>query len=175
MHLGKKISPAEVDFWLDTGKYSNFIDEGLDPKNKSLVFNIDMVRLASIRSAVSNFVRILTRRALPVYFCNSPDSFNLGGKQIYISAKITNKHDFDVAVGIALHEAAHTLLTDFDVIKRAYQNVPPNIYKLSDAKDIRRASMEKFIHGMWNIIQDRYVDRSEEHTSELQSRQYLVC
>ena len=158
MHLGKKISPAEVDFWLDTGKYSNFIEEGLDPKNKSLVFNIDMVRLASIRSAVSNFVRILTRRALPVYFCNSPDSFNLGGKQIYISAKITNKHDFDVAVGIALHEAAHTLLTDFDVIKRAYQNVPSNIYKLSDAKDIRRASMEKFIHGMWNMIEDRYVD-----------------
>ena len=158
MHLGKKISPAEVDFWLDTGKYSNFIEEGLDPKNKSLVFNIDMVRLASIRSAVSNFVRILTRRAIPVYFCNSPDSFNLGGKQIYISAKITNKHDFDVAVGIALHEAAHTLLTDFDVIKRAYQNVPSNIYKLSDAKDIRRASMEKFIHGIWNVIEDRYVD-----------------
>jgi len=157
MRLSKKASPAEVDFWLDTNKYRSFIDEGLDP-SKGLVFNIDMVRLASIRSAVSNFVRILTRKSIPVYFCNSPNSFNFGGKQIYISAKINNKHDFDVAVGLALHEAAHTLLTDFDVIKRAYQNIPPNIYKLSDAKNIRRQTMERFIHGMWNVIEDRYID-----------------
>jgi hypothetical protein len=158
MHLGKKVSPAEVDFWLDTGRYSNFIEEGLDPKNKSLVFSIDMVRLASIRSAVSNFVRILTRRVIPVYFCNSPDSFNYAGKQIYISAKINTKRDFDVAVGLALHEAGHTLLTDFDVVKHAYQNVPRKIYKLSDSKNIRRASMEKFMHGIWNVIEDRYID-----------------
>jgi len=158
MHLGKKVSPAEVDFWLDTERYANFIEEGLDPKNKSLVFSIDMVRLASIRSAVSNFVRILTRRVIPVYFCNSPDSFNYAGKSIYISAKINTKREFDVAVGIALHEAAHTLLTDFDVVTHAYQNVPRQIYKLSDSKNIRRASMEKFMHGMWNVIEDRYID-----------------
>ena len=158
MHLGKKVSPAEVDFWLDTERYANFIEEGLDPKNKSLVFSIDMVRLASIRSAVANFVRILTRRVIPVYFCNSPDSFNYAGKQIYISAKINTKRDFDVAVGLALHEAGHTLLTDFDIVKHAYQNVPRKIYKLSDSKNIRRASMERFMHGMWNVIEDRYID-----------------
>lgn len=158
MHLGKKVSPAEVDFWLDTERYANFIEEGLDPKNKSLVFSIDMVRLASIRSAVSNFVRILTRRVIPVYFCNAPDSFNYAGKQIYISAKINTKRDFDVAVGLALHEAGHTLLTDFDVVKHAYQNVPRKIYKLSDSKNIRRVSMEKFMRGMWNVIEDRFID-----------------
>jgi NAD(P)H-hydrate repair Nnr-like enzyme with NAD(P)H-hydrate epimerase domain len=157
MHLGKKVSPAEVDFWLDTEKYDNFVEEGLDP-SKGLVFNIDMVRLASIRSAVANFVRILTRKSIPVYFCNAPTSFNLDGRQIYISAKITTKREFDVAVGLSLHEAAHTLLTDFGVIRHAYQNIPKNIYKMSDAKNIRRASMEKFIHGMWNVIEDRYVD-----------------
>ena len=158
MHLGKKVSPAEVDFWLDTDRYANFVEEGLDPKNKSLVFSIDMVRLASIRSAVSNFVRILTRKVIPVYFCNAPDSFNYAGKSIYISAKINTKRDFDVAVGLALHEAGHTLLTDFDIVKHAYQNVPRNIYKLSDSKNIRRASMERFMHGIWNIIEDRYID-----------------
>ena len=158
MHLGKKVSPSEVDFWLDVEKYSSFIEEGLDPKNKSLVFSIDMVRLASIRASVANFVRILTRKVIPVYFCNTPDSFNYAGKQIYISAKINTKRDFDVAVGLALHEAGHTLLTDFDIIKHAYQNVPHNIYKLSDSKNIRRASMEKFMHGMWNVIEDRFID-----------------
>ncbi len=158
MHVGRKVSPAEVDFWLDVEKYSNFLEEGLDPKNKSLVFSIDMVRLSSIRAAIASFVRILTRKVIPVYFHNSQDTFNYSGKQIYISAKITTKREFDVAVGLSLHEAAHTLLTDFDVIKHAYMNVPRNIYKLSDSKSIRRASMEKFIHGMWNVIEDRFVD-----------------
>jgi hypothetical protein len=158
MHVGRKVSPAEVDFWLDMEKYSNFIEDGLDPKNKSLVFSIDMVRLASIRSAVANFVRILTRKVIPVYFSNTETSFNYAGKQIYISAKITTKKEFDVAVGLALHEAGHTLLTDFDVVKHAYMNVPRQIYKLSDSKNIRRASMEKFIHGMWNVIEDRFID-----------------
>ncbi len=157
MNLGKKVSPSEVDFWMDVEKYSNFIEEGPDA-TKPMVFSIDMVRLASIRSAVANFVRILTRKVIPVYFCQAPTSFNYTGKQIYISAKITTKREFDVAVGLSLHEAGHTLLTDFDVIKRAYQNIPRNIFKLSDSKNIRRASIERFIHGMWNVIEDRYID-----------------
>src|ERR1039458_9238400 len=94
MHLGKKVSPSEVDFWLDVEKYSSFIEEGLDPKNKSLVFSIDMVRLVSALGYGANFVRILTRKVIPVYFCNTPDSFNYAGKQIYISAKINTKRDF---------------------------------------------------------------------------------
>ena len=139
-------------------KYSNFLEEGLDPKNKSLTFSIDMVRLASIRSAIASFVRILTRKVIPVYFNNTETSFNYNGKQIYISAKITTKKEFDVAVGVALHEAGHALLTDFDVIRHAYMNVPRTLYKLSDSKNIRRASMEKFMHGMWNVIEDRFID-----------------
>ena len=139
MKIRNSSSPSNVDFWLDVEKYSNFIEEGLDSKNQSLVFSIDMIRLSSIRNAISNFVRILTRKVIPVYFCNTPDSFNYAGKQIYISAKINTKRDFDVAVGLALHEAGHTLLTDFDIVKHAYQNVPHSIYKLSDSKNIRRA------------------------------------
>jgi hypothetical protein len=117
-----------------------------------------MVRLSSIRAAVASFVRILTRKVIPVYFSNTETSFNYSGKQIYISAKITTKKEFDVAVGLALHEAGHTLLTDFDAVKHAYMNVPRGLYKLSDSKNIRRASMEKFIHGMWNVIEDRFID-----------------
>jgi hypothetical protein len=158
MSLNRKVSPAEVDFWLDTDKYSNFIEDGLDPANGTLVFSIDMVRLASIRAAISNFVRILTRKAIPVYFNDNDDNVNINGKSIYISAKITNKHEFDRAVGLALHEAGHTLLTDFDQVKNAWANIPHSILKLSDSKNIRRQSLEKFIHTMWNIIEDRYID-----------------
>ena len=155
---GKSLSPAEVDFWLDTEKYSDLFDFSEDGEEKSLVFNIDMVRLSSIRKAVSNFVRILTRKNIPVYFNDGGANVNFGGKTIYLSAKINNKLDFDVAVGQALHEGAHTLKTDFDIIKIAWANIPPKILKLSDAKNIRRSSLEKFIHTMWNVIEDRYID-----------------
>lgn len=159
MSSGKIISPAEVDFWLDVDKYSSFIETGLDPiKNDTMVFSIDMVRLASIRTAISNFVRILTRKSVPVYFNNEDNNSNYGGDIIYISAKINTKQDFDCAVGQALHEGAHTLKTEFDVIKCAIVNVPHNIFKLSDSKNIRRSSIEKFILTIFNIIEDRYID-----------------
>lgn len=158
MSHGRKVSPAEVEFWLDTDRYTDFIQEGLDQSNKTLVFSIDMVRLASIRAAIANFVRILTRKAIPVYFCDNDENVNYEGKVIHISAKIGNMREFDRAVGLALHEASHTLLTDFDQVKNAWANIPHHILALSDKKNIRRSSLEKFIHGMWNVIEDRYVD-----------------
>lgn len=157
MYKGKTISPAEVDFWLDSDKYSNFFDQ-VASSNKTLAFNVDMVRLASIRKAVSNFVRILTRRNIPVYFNDASANINFNGKVIYLSAQINNKQDFDVAVGQALHEGTHTIKTNFDVVKIAYANIPKQILTLSDEKYIRRATLEKFIHTMWNVIEDRYID-----------------
>lgn len=156
--MSKIISPAEADFWLDTDKYANYFEEQLDPTNQGLIFNIDMVRLSSIRKAISNFVRILTRKNIPVYFNDMDANVNFGGKTIYISAKITTKQDFDVAVGQSLHEAAHTLKTDFDIVKMAWTNIPHKIFQLSDSKNIRRASLEKFIHTTWNVIEDRFID-----------------
>jgi len=155
MKLRNIISPAEVDFWLDTDRYSNFIKH---ESGDALVFNIDMVRLASIRTSISNFVRILTRRYIPVCFIDSDENMNIGGKLIYISAKITTKQEFDCAVGQSLHEGAHSVKTNFEMVKAAWANIPSHLLKLSDSKHIRRASLEKFIHNTWNIIEDRYID-----------------
>lgn len=155
--MSKLISPAEADFWLDTDKYANYFEEQLDP-SKGMIFSIDMVRLSSIRKAIANFVRILTRKNIPVYFNDMEENFNVEGKMITISAKITSKQDFDVAVGQSLHEAAHSLKTDFDAVKVAWTNIPHHILQLSDSKGIRRASLEKFIHTTWNVIEDRYID-----------------
>lgn len=152
------VSPAESEFWLDTGRYANYFDEQCHPTNGSMVFNIDMVRLSSVRRAISHFVRILTRQNIPVYFNDNGANVNFAGKKIYISAKITSKYDFDIAVGQALHEAAHTLKTDFNAAKYAWTNIPHHIFQKSDNKNIRRASLEKFIHTMWNVIEDRFID-----------------
>lgn len=154
----RQLSPAEAEFWLDTEKYANYFEENADPAYKGMIFNIDMVRLSSIRKAIAHFVRILTRQSIPVYFNDADANVNFGGKTIYISAKITNKQDFDVAVGQALHEAAHTLKTDFDAVKCAWTNIPHHIFTKADSKNIRRASLEKFIHNTWNVIEDRFID-----------------
>ena len=131
MKLRNIISPAEVDFWLDTDRYSNFIKH---ESGDALVFNIDMVRLASIRTSISNFVRILTRRYIPVCFIDSDENMNIGGKLIYISAKITTKQEFDCAVGQSLHEGAHSVKTNFEMVKAAWANIPSHLLKLSDSR-----------------------------------------
>lgn len=68
------------------------------------------VKMRSYHRAVSNFVKILTKKEIPVVFKGSNSYTN--GKCINISADISNKN-FDVNVGLALHEASHILLTDF--------------------------------------------------------------
>jgi hypothetical protein len=159
MSNGKIISPSEVDFWLDTDKYNEYVDDiSLDVESRTQTFSINLIRLASIRKSISNFVRILTRKSIPVYFNDNDVNINISNKIIYISAEINNKYDFDVAVGLSLHEAGHTLKTDWDVLSDMWANLPPSLLKKSDALNIRRPSIEKFIHRMWNIIEDRYID-----------------
>ena len=140
---------ATVEYWLNVDNYKS---------NDSAIFTIDLIRLASVRKSISNFIKILTRRNIPVQFNKTYNNFNLDNKEIYISANIKTKNDYDVVVGLALHEAAHSLKTDFDVLKVAFLNIPHKLLVLSDSKNITRASIEKFIHTVWNVIEDRYID-----------------
>lgn len=157
--MSSKLLPSEADFWLDTEQFNDYIvDNPLDISKKSVSFNLNLIRLASVRKAISNFVRILTRQSIPVYFNNVDVNRATYGKIVHISAKINTKSDFDVSVGQALHEGAHILLTDFDIIKDMWANIPSSLFNLSDNKGIRRASFEKFLHSIWNIVEDRYID-----------------
>jgi hypothetical protein len=72
-------------------------------------------RLAGIRRAISNFVSILCGKSIPVKFAQKDKSYT-DGKTIVIGADDSDE-DFDVTVGLALHEAAHILLTDFAFLK----------------------------------------------------------
>src|SRR5271157_2117556 len=101
-------NPIYSDFWLEQERYSEYIDPTAD--NPDSAFSIDLIQLASVRRVLSNYVDILTGTSVPVYFKAQGDSYNVGGKEIYISTEIRKRKDFDQAVGLALHEAAHTLL-----------------------------------------------------------------
>jgi len=97
------------DYWLD--------DDYQDDIDDSSSVNFNLIKLAVSRRAVSNFVNILTGKSVPVYFTDDGDSNCTDGKTVYLSADILDKADFDPAVGLALHEGSHVVLSDFDLVK----------------------------------------------------------
>ena len=76
----------------------------------------DYIKLAATKRAIANFVQIVTGENIPVKFNSKGDSYT-DGKSVTISANLKDR-DFDPAVGLALHEGSHILLTDFDTLKK---------------------------------------------------------
>ena len=68
------------------------------------------IKLGAYQRAIGNFTKILTKKDLKLVFAGN-QSFT-DGQTISISANIGEKN-FDTHVGLALHEAAHCILTDF--------------------------------------------------------------
>ena len=149
-------NPIYSDFWLEKEKYSDYIDPSAD--NTDEAFSIDLIQLASVRRIISNYVDILTGTAVPVFFKASGDSYNVGGKEIYITTAIKRRKDFDQAVGLALHEAAHTLLTDFDIAKNIPWKAPKGLWAFGRKNNIRKQTLERFLKTMFNIVEDWYID-----------------
>lgn len=104
---GVKKQTSHSSYWLDDVAGEWDIDAD-DPNT------IDKaVRLAAVRRAVANFVRILTNDPkISVKFNEGNDSYT-DGNTVVIAAQDKPK-DFDVMVGLALHEASHCLLTNID-------------------------------------------------------------
>ncbi len=75
----------------------------------------DYIKLAATKRAIANFVQIVTGENIPVKFNTKGDSYT-DGKSVTISANLKDK-DFDPAVGLALHEGSHILLTDFKTLR----------------------------------------------------------
>ena len=75
----------------------------------------DYIKLAATKRAIANFVQIVTGKNIPVKFNKKGDSYT-DGHSVTISANLKTK-DFDPAVGLALHEGSHILLTDFNTLK----------------------------------------------------------
>ena len=76
----------------------------------------DLLELASTQRAITNYIKILTNKEIPVNFVqNNGDSFT-DGKEIVITSHITPKN-VDEVVGLALHEASHCIFTDFKTLK----------------------------------------------------------
>jgi hypothetical protein len=126
----------------------------------------DLVRLAAVKRGIANFVRIATGKNVPVRFSSGEDSYT-DGKCVTISANISGD-TIDPIVGVALHEAAHVVFTDFTVPKDILNQgktvfhipamIPESIFDMSSSCGHTRIQTALFIKDMWNWVEDRVID-----------------
>jgi hypothetical protein len=108
----------------------------------------NLIELAHTQRAISNFVKILTKKEIPVEFFEYNDGDSMtNGKKIAISSTI-NMHNIDSVVGLALHEGAHCIYTDFKVLKKIANRL------LHD----NLIGGRRWIEALLNFIEDRRID-----------------
>ena len=139
-------------FWYDDFDTDDIIIDQLSDKEKK---SLDLYKLASSKRAISNFVNIVTNEQIPVQFKERGDSYT-DGKSVVIGSRITEPKDFDVAVGLALHEGSHIKLSDFKLLHEIYNLVPTHVKDGAIKKGINNPI--EVIKNLWNYVEDRRID-----------------
>jgi len=165
----KKSTTYYSSFWMDRD-YDSYYDGrdyyGNDPvRTKSN----DLIKLASYKKAISNFVNIVTGKSIPVQFSTGDQSYT-DGTTVVISSKMDDD-EFDPAVGLALHEGSHIKLTDFDIVRKVANDVYPDCVRdrfieYSADKYTPRAAtiialrcvVSEYLRDILNIVEDRRID-----------------
>lgn len=133
-------------FWLG----DDFSTEKLDVED-----TYGLLKLAGYRRAISNFVYILTGKSIPVRFADKSTSMT-DGKVVYIGGELA-KGEFDPTVGLALHEAAHIVKSDFSLIKTLWGKLPKSVTEASKSK-FNYNELGDFCKYVLNVVEDRYID-----------------
>ena len=140
-------------FWFDENE-GNRVNDVLGIEEKQ---GVDLIKLASLRRAISNFVTIVTGKDIPVTFKTSgKDSFT-DGQKIQIGSSL-KEGDFDWTVGLALHEGSHIILSDFSLLKNLEMNVPHELFMRAENMGISRMELLKNIKNVLNYVEDRRID-----------------
>jgi len=140
-------------YWLqDWDDDDIVIDTMTDVEKKSH----DLYKLASSKRAISNFVNIVTNDSIPVIFNTRGNSYT-DGKSVVIGANIVEPKDFDISVGLALHEGSHIKLSDFRLLQDIYNLIPTHITEGAIKKGINNPT--SIIKDIWNVVEDRRIDR----------------
>jgi hypothetical protein len=151
-------------YWL--GTFAD--DDSVDLASKGITTS-EIIRLASIKNAISNFVRIVTKRPIPVKFNSGKDSYT-DGDMVVISAT-TKEKTFDAVVGLALHESTHCVWREFpDFLQKyaLYNNhmIPQSLKDKCEDVNITTKSRGKLqvsqlammLKNLMNTFEDRRID-----------------
>ena len=144
---------GKSSYWLqDWDDDDIVIDTMSDVEKKSH----DLYKLAASKRAISNFVNIVTNSQIPVKFSSRGDSYT-DGKTVVIGSDVVEPKDFDVAVGLALHEGSHIKLSDFTLLSDIYNLVPTYIKDGAIKKGVHAPI--SIIKDIWNYVEDRRIDK----------------
>ena len=128
----------------------------IDSMNDQEVKSHNLYKLASSKKAIANFVNIVTNDSINVKFNTRGNSYT-DGKTVVIGANIVEPKDFDVAVGLALHEGSHIKLSDFQLLSDLYDLIPTHITEGAIKKGITNS--QSIIKDLWNYVEDRRIDQ----------------
>jgi len=146
------MSKYNSSFWYDDFDTDDIIVDQLSDKEKK---SLDLYKLASSKRAISNFVNIVTNESIPVRFKERGDSYT-DGKSVVIGSRITEPKDFDVAVGLSLHEGSHIKLSDFQLLQDLYNLIPQYVKDGAIKKGVYNS--QEIIKNLWNYVEDRRID-----------------
>lgn len=159
MNIGRNSKGTKTSsFWLDPVYLKGSKYQTKEEKESG-----DLLKMASVRRSISNFVSIVTGKNIPVKFASSGMSAT-NGKYVTISADLVK---FDTVCGLALHEASHIKLSNFRILERMgndpesffshkFLNKMAKKYDMS-TYDVARL-MVKRLKSFTNWLEDRRID-----------------
>jgi len=109
----------------------------------------DPIFLAQVQRGITNFVKILTGKDIPVEYATSGDSMT-DGETVYIASNL-KEDTIDYTVGLALHEASHVLLTDFAYLNKEKETVLKRVYNIPE-EDYDN------VFTLINFVEDKRID-----------------
>ena len=140
-------------YWLSDWEDEDIVVNTMNDVEKK---SHDLYKLSASKRAISNFVNIVTNEQISVKFNQRGDSYT-DGKSVVIGSNIVEPKDFDVAVGLALHEGSHIKLSDFDILSDIYSLVPNHIKEGAIKKGVLNSI--GVIKNIWNVVEDRRIDK----------------
>lgn len=151
-------------FWMDDKWDANSKFGGISTKGSQTSDLVKSVKLANYRRAITNFVKIVTKKEIPVLFQGSVGSWT-DGASITVSTDIKDSN-FDVTVGLALHESSHIILTDFTLLKGLYEGTNTTVEEVCNKHmTISSSTIREYIKQMLNWVEDRRIDNYVFSTS----------
>jgi len=148
----KKATKVHSNYWLRDWVNDSSITGYMSARERS---SYDTYKLAAAKRAIGNFVNIVTNKQIPVTFNTRGESYT-DGTQVVIGAEVVNPKDFDIAVGLALHEGSHIKLSDFDLLRNISNLVPKDVKDSGEAVGID--NVLSTVKDLWNYVEDRRID-----------------
>lgn len=155
---GLNVKKNYSSFWMNDEWDNHSKFDGLPSTGGHLSTDlVKLIKLSNYRRAITNFVKIVTNKDIHVTWAGST-SFT-DGQAINLTTDIKD-NNFDVTVGLALHEASHIVLSDFPLLKEIMEGRHSNVAALCNtyASVIDSQTCTSVVKDILNWIEDRRID-----------------